>query len=243
MTRKEAPSKLEGLPGDWPVDLKPDAFVSAPSPPWLPEGALAGKIGEPSFHEPFAVGDTVRLLREPPAFATLSRETRRKYGALEGELFEVVALTLPGELAIARRVETGLQALFVPADCVEAVDFTPSQQPSGAPPAIAGEDDSEDDDNCDTLDGFTRGECARLVRLPFAFRQLPRRERRLFRSLIGERFEIWALSRIDREVHLARAFESEQGERGIEVFVVPIECIEPAERGPDFEEAAAAVSH
>lgn len=240
MTRKEAPLKLESLAGDWPVDLKPDAFVSATPQPWLPEGALAGPVGEPLFREPFAVGDAVRLLREPPAFATLSRETRRKYGALEGELFEVVALTLPGELAIARHVATGLQTLFVPADCVEAVDFTPSQQPSSAPPSIAREDDSEEDYYCETLDGFTRGECARLVRLPRDIRKLPRRERRLFRSLIGERFEIWALSRIDREVHLARDFESEQGERGIEVFVVPIECIEPAEWDPDFEEAAEA---
>ena len=59
---------------------------------------------------------------------------RRKLGAIEGELFEVVALTLPGELAIARRVESGLQILLVAVDCVEAVEFPCARRSSSASP-------------------------------------------------------------------------------------------------------------
>lgn len=157
MTRKEARSKREVVASDWPVDLKPDAFLPSAQPPWLPEGALAGQAVAP-ICEPFAVGEAVRLVREPQPFAALPKKTRRKYGAVVGELFEVVALTLPGELVIARRVEAGLQTLFVPADCVEGVDFTTSRQPASAPPSIAVESESEEDDHCDTLAGSEHDE-------------------------------------------------------------------------------------
>jgi hypothetical protein len=104
--------------GDWPVDLVPDAFLPAP-PPWFPEGELAAGR--------FAVGDSVRLVRLPQDLAGLPRRARKRFGAIVGELFEVVALTIPGQLAIARCVEIdgarGMQTLYVPIDCVEVVDF------------------------------------------------------------------------------------------------------------------------
>jgi hypothetical protein len=104
--------------GDWPVDLVPDAFVSA-LPPWLPEGELAAG--------PIAVGDSVRLVRLPQGLAGLPRRARKRFGAVVGQLFEVVALTIPGQVAIAHWVEIdgegGMQTLYVPVDCVERVDF------------------------------------------------------------------------------------------------------------------------
>jgi hypothetical protein len=108
----------ETAAGTWPVDLVPEAFVFA-APPWLPEGELAAG--------PFAVGDSVRLVRLPQIFARLPRRARKRFGAIVGELFEVVALTIPGQLAVARCVEidgeSGMQTLYVPVDCVERVDF------------------------------------------------------------------------------------------------------------------------
>jgi len=105
--------------GAWPVDLVPDAFVSAAPPPWLSEGELAAG--------PFAVGDSVRLIRLPQSLASLPRRARKRFGAILGQLFEVVALTIPGQVAIARWVEIdgegGMQTLYVPVDCVERVDF------------------------------------------------------------------------------------------------------------------------
>jgi hypothetical protein len=105
--------------GSWPVDLVPDVFLSAAPPPWLPEGELAAG--------PCAVGDSVRLVRLPPMLAGLPRRARKRFGAVVGQLFEVVALTIPGQVAIARWVEidgeSGMQTLYVPVDCVERVDF------------------------------------------------------------------------------------------------------------------------
>ena len=217
MKRNENPNEQPGSPdprvGDWPVDLAADSFA-APAP------------------EPFAVGAAVRLVRLPPTLAQLSPAQRRLYGAIEGEIFEVAALTLPGELAIARRLDTpggGLQTLFVEVDCVEAAEGVPGGRlaRSSAPPP-ARRDEADDDAWCDELAGFRRGECARLVRLPRDIRRLPRRERREYQALIGECFEIWGLFWPD-EVHLARQIESENGLPAIDVFIMPIDCIEPAE--------------
>jgi hypothetical protein len=225
------------LPGDWPLDLVPDAFASAALGPWHPEAALA---------EPFSVGDAVRLVRRPPALASLPEDVLRKYGPLDGELFEVIALTLPGQVAIARRVEDrgegGLQTLYVPVDCVEAAGFAPEPRLSRRDPCSTerGADPEEDfeDDFVERLGAFTCGDCARLVGLPRDIRRLPRRERREYEALIGERFEILALFRPD-EVHLARECPGPNGEPGYEVFIMPIGCIEPAEFDPEPEEDSA----
>ena len=82
------------------------------------------------------VGDAVRLLRVPEFVGTLPRKMQRVYGKLEGELFEVVALTLPDQVAIARWVrlsngEHGYQVFFVDAVDVERLEPAASPAPSG----------------------------------------------------------------------------------------------------------------
>ncbi len=106
------------------------------------------------------------------------------------------------------------------------------------PPDRFDDDDWQEPKYCATLAGFAVGECARLIALPADIRSLPRRERREYQALIGERFEIFALFAPD-EVQLARECPGPGGEPGFEVFTMPIDCIEPAEFDPDPEEEPA----
>jgi hypothetical protein len=229
----------ETAAGPWPVDLVPDAFVSAP-PPWLPEGELAAG--------PFALGDSVRLVRLPENLASLPRRARKRFGAIVGQLFEVVALTIPGQLAIARWVEidgeSGMQTLYVPVDCVDRVDFAAPRPSDAARAAAAGTFASDEDlfEPCDELEGFKTGDCARLVRLPPDIRELSREERREYQAMIGECFEILTFWRAENEVHLARSCESDSGLPGFEVVIMPLDCIEHAEWDPEPEEELAGPS-
>jgi hypothetical protein len=109
------------LPGEWPLDLLPEAFAPhSPWPwraPWLTATQRRGDL---------AVGDAVRVVAVPELFLRLPRRLRRRHGKIAGELFEILAFTLPGELAIGRVIESGreregLQVFFLPVHCVERV--------------------------------------------------------------------------------------------------------------------------
>lgn len=104
-----------------PIDLRENAFASPLGLPWLSESCLP--LASEQAAAQIAIGEAVRLLRLPPALEAMPRPVRRRLGRMVGELFEVFAHTLPGQLAIARRIrergEDGLQVLYVPADCVE----------------------------------------------------------------------------------------------------------------------------
>jgi hypothetical protein len=132
-TMPEAPQALlpwqepaiRAVPADrfaaWPIDLREDAFASPLGLPWLSESCLP--VASQQAASKIAIGTAVRLLRLPPALEAMPRPVRRRLGRMVGELFEVFAHTLPGQLAIARRIrqrgEDGLQVLYVSADCVE----------------------------------------------------------------------------------------------------------------------------
>lgn len=120
-----APAAADPQPlADWPLDLRRDAFASPAGLPWLPDSCVP--FAAAATHG-YAVGDPVRLLALPPALAAMPRPARRRLGKLLGELFEVVALPLPDQLAIARhtrlRGEPAFQVLYVSADCVERALF------------------------------------------------------------------------------------------------------------------------
>lgn len=103
-----------------------DSFLSSLDEPFAPRAA--------DVTHDLVVGDAVRLLRTPEFVGTLPRKMQRVYGRLEGELFEVVALTLPDQVAIARWVrlsngEHGYQVFFVDAVDVERMDAAAAPAP------------------------------------------------------------------------------------------------------------------
>ncbi len=105
----------------WPLDLRAAAFASPLGLPWLSESCLP--LAAERAPREIPVGEAVRLLRLPPSLEAMPRPVRRRLGRMVGELFEVIAHALPGQLAIARRIrargEDGLQVVYVGSDCVE----------------------------------------------------------------------------------------------------------------------------
>jgi hypothetical protein len=130
------PEVLGRLPADWPLALRPEAFPRRSSWPWQgpgPERAPAieeAELAERAAAASVAVGDAVRVVAVPELFLRLPRRVRRRHGRIAGELFEILAFTLPGELAIGRvvRIRRGRQALqvfFLPIHCVERAVLAP----------------------------------------------------------------------------------------------------------------------